>query len=222
VILGAAQKGALDFPAWVHGPIETFLVSFLCKTRITPNQLTFLCNLVAWTATVLFATGQIGWGTGLALAVGILDGIDGKQARVKVETTKAGKLEHWFDTFFEVSWAVALAYWFARSGQLPGAFAYLLLLMVSEAIDGIAKAGIILTYGRLIDELSPLDRAIRFIGGRRNVYVWILAAGVLLGSASTAFVVIAWWEAATAAIHVPRAAWAIWARPYDFTRNVNA
>ena len=56
-----------------------------------------MTNIVAWAATFLFATGRLGWGTILALAVGILDGLDGKQARVKIETTKAGKLEHWFD-----------------------------------------------------------------------------------------------------------------------------
>jgi phosphatidylglycerophosphate synthase len=219
VLLNAAQKGALDFPAWVHGPIETFLVSFLCKTPITPNQLTLICNVVAWAATALFLTGRLGWGTALALVVGILDGIDGKQARVKVESSRAGKLEHWFDTFFEVSWAVALAYHLHSSGQLPGAYQVLLLLLVSETVDLIAKGSIVFFYGRLIDELSPLDRAIRFVGGRRNVYVWILAVGILMGSASTAFVVMAWWEAATAAVHIPRAAWAIWVRPYDFNRD---
>ena len=30
--LSAAQKGSLDFPAMVHGPIENFLVSHLWKT----------------------------------------------------------------------------------------------------------------------------------------------------------------------------------------------
>src|SRR5438094_101526 len=49
VLLDSIQKGPPDIPAWVHAPIETFLVSLLCKTPITPNKLTLFCNVVAWT-----------------------------------------------------------------------------------------------------------------------------------------------------------------------------
>jgi phosphatidylglycerophosphate synthase len=217
LLLDAAQKGSLDLPAWVHAPIETFLVSRLCKTDITPNQLTLLCNLAAWTATFFLAVGRLGLGTAIALAVGVLDGLDGKQARVKVETSKAGELEHWLDTLYELSWAVALAYSLRFSGQLPEAFWYLFLLLGAEAVDAVAKGGIILTYGRLIDELSTLDRAIRLVGGRRNIYVWILAISLLFGAPAVGFVVMAWWEAVTAAVHLPRAAWALWVRPYRFS-----
>ncbi|HYJ05564.1 MAG TPA: CDP-alcohol phosphatidyltransferase family protein [Chthoniobacterales bacterium] len=216
LILDSAQKGSLDLPAWVHGPIETTIVARLCKTSITPNQLTAVCNVVAWAVVPLFATGHLIWGTALALAVGILDGLDGKQARVKVETTEAGKLEHWLDTFYELAWLLALAYYFHASGALPDAWKYLLLFLAAEGIDGLAKLSIIRRYGRLIDELSPLDRKIRFLGGRRNVYIWILAVGVLLGAPAKAFVVMVWWEAATAVVHVVRAIWAIWIRPFDF------
>ena len=221
LILDSAQKGSLDLPAWVHGPIETAIVARLCKTSITPNQLTALCNLVAWAVVPLFATGHLVWGTALALAVGVLDGLDGKQARVKVETTEAGELEHWLDTFYELAWLLALTYYFQSSGLVPGAWKYLLLFLAAEGIDGLAKLSIIRRYGRLIDELGPLDRAIRFFGGRRNVYIWILAIGVLLGAPAQSFVVMVWWEVATAIIHVLRAIWAIWIRPYDFSTEKN-
>ena len=219
LILDSAQKGSLDLPAWVHGPIETFLVARLCKTSITPNQLTVLCNVVAWGVVPLFATGHLVWGTALALAVGVLDGLDGKQARVKVETTEAGKLEHWLDTFYELAWLLALAWHFQASGELPEAWKYLVLFLAAEGVDGLAKLSIIRRYGRLIDELSPLDRAIRFVGGRRNVYIWILAVGVVLGAAAQSFVVMVWWEAVTAVVHVARAIWAIWIRPMDFSEG---
>jgi phosphatidylglycerophosphate synthase len=208
VLLDSAGKGTLDIPAIVHGPIETFLVSQLCKTSITPNQLTVITNIVAWIATIFFATGRLGWGLALALVVGVLDGLDGKQARLKVETTKSGKLEHWFDTFFEMSWWIAIAYHFQVSGQLPGAFGYLLLLLVAEGIDGISKASVYFTTGHVIDELGPFERFVRLVGGRRNVYVWILTIGFLLGAPAKAFVVMAWLQVATAAVHLPRAAWA--------------
>jgi phosphatidylglycerophosphate synthase len=209
-IFDAAQKGALDFPAMVHAPIENLIVSRLCQTKITPNQLTAITNVAAWGATFLFITGHLGWGTILALAVGVLDGLDGKLARVKVETSKAGKLEHWFDAFFENSWWIALAYYFHSSGQLRAAFGYLALLIGAEVVAGLSKFSVIRTCGRTIDEIGDFNRLVRLVGGRRNIYVWIFALGVLLGTPAQAFKVMAWWGAVTAAVQVPRAAFAVW------------
>jgi hypothetical protein len=39
-LLGATQKGVIDFPALAHAPIEKRLVWRLCRTTITPNQMT--------------------------------------------------------------------------------------------------------------------------------------------------------------------------------------
>jgi phosphatidylglycerophosphate synthase len=207
VLLDSAQKGTLDFPAIIHGPIETFFVSLLCETSITPNRLTILTNLVAWSATILLATGRLGWGLALALIVGVLDGLDGKQARVKVETTKHGKLEHWFDAFFEISWWIALAYYFHNSGQVPGAFRYLALLLFAQGVDGMLKSGVRFATGRSIEELGTLERLVHLIGGRRNVMVWMLTVGFLFGATAKTFVIMPWLVLATAILHLPRAVW---------------
>jgi phosphatidylglycerophosphate synthase len=208
-LIDAAQKGSLDFPAMVHAPIENFLVSHLCRTAITPNQLTAITNIAAWGATFLFATGRPGWGTILALVVGVLDGLDGKQARVKIETSKLGKLEHWFDALFENSWWIALAYYLQSSGRLPAAFSYLALLIGAEAVAGLAKFSVIRACGRTIDEIGDFNRLVRLVGGRRNIYVWIFALGILFGAPAQAFKIIACWGVLTAAIQVPRAAFAV-------------
>jgi phosphatidylglycerophosphate synthase len=209
VLLDSIQKGPPDIPAWFHAPIETFLVSHLCKTPITPNQLTLFCNVVAWTVTILLATGHLGWGLGLALVVGVLDGLDGKQARVKLETSKAGKLEHFFDAVFENSWWLALAWHLSVSGKLPNAFSYLGLLIGAEILDALARASIVRYYGKSMAELGPFDRIFRLVGGRRNIYVWILALGLIGGALAGAFKLIAWWEAVTAVVHLGRVALAL-------------
>lgn len=211
VILDAAQKGTLDIPALVHAPIETFIVGKLCKTPITPNQLTIFCNIVAWGGTILFATGNLGCGIVVALAVGVLDGLDGKLARVKIETSKAGKLEHLFDALFENSWWTALALHLSGSGKLPNAFSFLGLLIGAEVLNALARASIVRYYGKSITQLGRFDRIFRLVSGRRNIYVWILALGLIRGTPAGAFKLIAWWEAITAAVHLPRAASALWA-----------
>lgn len=209
VILDAAQKGTLDIPALVHAPIETFIVGKLCKTPITPNQLTIFCNIVAWGATVLFAMGHLGFAIAVALAVGVLDGLDGKLARVKLETSQAGKLEHLFDVLFENSWWIALAWHLHASGKLPEAFTYLGFLLGAEALNALARTSIVRYFRKSMAELGPFDRLFRLVSGRRNIYVWILTLGLILGDVAGAFKLIVWWEAATAAVHLVRAAWAL-------------
>lgn len=216
VLLRATQKGTQDLPAWAHAPIENLLIARLCKISISPNQLTIITNIVAWIATFFFATGNLIWGIVIALCVGVLDGLDGKLARLKVETTKQGELEHWFDALFEWSWWIALAYWFQTSGQLSGAFRYLGLLAIAEAIDGILKWIAYAKTGKLIDELGTFERIVRLVGGRRNIYVWMLTVGLLLGAPERAFMAMAWLEAATAAVHLPHVVWMLFLRRNRF------
>ncbi len=89
VILDSAQNGTLDLPAYIHAPIETAIISLLCKTRITPNQITIGGFVIGCSATAAFALGRVGLGILAALIFGIVDGLDGKQARVKIETTES-------------------------------------------------------------------------------------------------------------------------------------
>jgi phosphatidylglycerophosphate synthase len=207
ILLNSVQKGTQDFPARVHAPLETFLISKLCKTAITPGQLTVSWIVLAFGTTILFATGHLVWGILLALIIGILDGLDGKLARIKVETSGAGKIEHRFDSFFEVVWPTALAYHLYVSGQLPNAFFYLALLIVAEALDGIGKLGIYGPAERLLVEPGLLDRIVRLVGGRRNIYVWVLVACVVLAMPEKALIVMAFWEVATAAIDLLHSCW---------------
>jgi phosphatidylglycerophosphate synthase len=205
ILLNSVQKGTLDFPAWIHAPIEKFLLRYLCRTSITPNQLTIFWALLACLTTILFATGHLAWGITVALIIGIIDGLDGKQARIKVETTAGGKIEHHLDSFFDVVWPTALAFHFYASGQLPSAFYYLAVLLIGEGVDGIAKAIIYSDGGRATSAPRPFDQLVRLIGGRRNIYIWVLLVALILGAPAKALVVMAWWEVITAAIDLPHA-----------------
>ena len=83
---------------------------------------------------------------------------------------------------------------------------------MAEGIDGFAKGSVNFTIGKLIDELKAFERFVRLVGRRLNIYSWILAFGLILGTVAEAFKPIAWWEAVTTAV-LPgaRAAWALWA-----------
>ena len=199
-----AQNGVLDFPGLLDSPIEDWIVARLCRTSITPNQITLVTMLIGLGVTTLFATGHLWFGVVLAYAIEVLDGVDGKLARTKVETTVAGDWEHVTDYFIELSWWTALAWHFHAAG-LRHAFAMLLLLVGSDILDRLAKRAVKQKVGRNLDDVSNFDRFVRCIGGRRNINIWILIAALALGDAANGFVLICGWGAATALAHIVRA-----------------
>ena len=201
IIFDTGQNGTLDIPAIVQSPIETWIMHWLCRTSITPNQISFFNLIVAFAATGFFATGHLWLGMIPALAVGVIDGLDGKQARVKIETTAGGKWEHYLDFVYETSWWAALAFCFQRSGHLRDAWLYFFLIMAAEGLDKLGKHIARLRTGVLLDDYTPFDRFVRLIGARRDVYVWLLAIALLLGAAPSTFRFCGYWGLATAAVH---------------------
>jgi hypothetical protein len=81
--------------------------------------------------------------------------------------------------------------------------------MGSEGLAGLSKLTVFRACGRSLDELGECNRIVRLIGGRRNIYIWIFALGLLLGAAAEAYVVMALWAAISAAAQVVRASIAI-------------
>jgi phosphatidylglycerophosphate synthase len=207
IILDSAQNGTLDLPAYFHAPIETGIISLLCKTRITPNQITIAGFIIGCGATAAFAVGRVGLGILAALIFGIVDGLDGKQSRVKIEMTERGKWEHYLDYLIENSWWAAIAFHLWRSGQFPNVFYFFALLVGSHLLDEFAKRRAKVAKGRLLDDVTPFDRAFRLIAARRNVYVWMLACGFLLDAFPQSYAIICGWAAVSAAVHLVRSIW---------------
>ncbi len=201
----ATQKGVLDFPAIVHAPIEKWFLSHLCRTTITPNQVTLGTGILGLSVTLLYAFGYLWVGTLLALLVGILDGVDGKLARLKVQMTKSGKREHVLDYFIEMSWWAALAHHFHTTGQVGYAYLIWLVFFASDSLERVAKWSVKLRVGRSIDDVSRFDRLVRRVAGRRNIYTWLFTICLSLGAPATGFISLCLWGMATAAIHIFRA-----------------
>lgn len=199
-----AQNGVLDFPGFFDSPIEDWIVRRLCRTPIRPNHVTFFTVAIGLVVTALFATGHLWWGVALAYFIEVLDGVDGKLARTKVETTATGEWEHQTDYAIELSWWSALAFHFHAAG-LASAWWLLALYIGSDLVDRLAKRAVKKKVGRNLDDVSNFDRFVRCIGARRNINIWILIAALALGDAAHGFVLICSWMAATAFAHVVRA-----------------
>ena len=199
-----AQNGVLDFPGFLDSPIEDWIVKRLCRTAIRPNHVTFVTMLIGLSVTVLFATGRLWWGVALAYLIEVFDGVDGKLARTKVETTPTGEWEHDIDYTIELSWWTALAFHFRATG-LVNAWSLLALYVGADLVDRLAKRAAKKRVGRNLDDVSNFDRFVRCIGARRNVNIWILIAALALRDPANGFVLVCWWGAAQALAHVIRA-----------------
>ena len=78
---------------------------------------------------------------------------------------------------------------------------------MAEALDGIGKLGVYLPAEKSLVGPDLLDRIVRLIGGRRNIYVWVLVACAVLGTPEKALIVMAFWEVATAAADLLHSCW---------------
>lgn len=201
----ATQKGVLDFPALVHAPIEKWMVSHLCRTTITPNQITLGTAVLGLGVTLLYACGYLWPGVLLALVIGVLDGIDGKLARLKAQTTKLGKREHDLDYFVETSWWIALAYHFQATDQIRYAYVIFFAFFAGHRLERMAIQAVQRRIGRNLDDFAPFDRLMRIVAGRRNIYTWLFAFFLVIGSPATGFIWLCFWGMASAVIHIVRA-----------------
>lgn len=206
MIMDSAQKGVLDLPArYLHPPAENLLARFLSRTPVTPNHVTFVTAITGFTATYLFATGSYGLGLVLALVTNVLDGVDGKLARIKLQTSPFGDvLDHTLDVSFEFSWYAALGWGLSggvvRSGPFGAALALIAVMISTRGVSGVYK----LITGRQIHDHRAFDRAVRLVAGRRNIYVMLLLGGFLVGRVGAAFTLCLWWALATLGVYVTR------------------
>jgi phosphatidylglycerophosphate synthase len=207
VLFDAVQKRALDLPGrYFDTPFENFLVRRFAPTDVTPNQITLATLVLAAVVATLFAHGWLRVGVLLALVVGVLDGVDGKLARMKLATSKVGELEHVGDFLYENAWYLSLAAWFAfATGSV--AFWYAgVALVACDLADSLLYLAAQKRTGKMLDEVTVFDRRFRAIAGRRNVYVMIFVGGFFAGDAATAFLLAVAWAATTVGVHALRVA----------------
>ena len=201
-LIRSQQKQVLDLPAqYIHPPFENGLTSILVETPVSPNEVTIMVACVAFVVTWFFWHGYFVLGAFLALVVNILDGVDGKLARTKLQYSKLGEHEDVIDYFYENSWYVALGVGLSSltGGSFPLYCAAALVL--ADTADNVFSTLAGKWYGKSIDLFSRFDRQFRRIAGRRNIYGALFIVGFSLGYPLQTFVIATCWALVTAAIH---------------------
>ncbi len=203
----AAGKGHMEwYVVLINRPVETFLSYYVGEWRVTPNQITAISNVTAYAATALLAIGWLWSALAFVVVTGILDGLDGRQARIQIKTSKVGEWEHVFDAISEVSWILALG-WHMSSGLgeslYVGATAAWLAFY---AADNYSYTFFRLRRGMMIDEVGPIDHAIRFVGSRRNTSFAYFAIALAIGYPREGYLVMIAFAGLTALAHWTRVA----------------
>lgn len=201
-LIRASQKRALDLPALLLHPIfENRLVFWLCKTRMTPNQVSLCTGLLGFGIAWLFWHGWLRLGISLAFAVAVLDGVDGKLARTKLQTSRLGELEHVLDFFVEHAWYLSITAFLATSTHDPSWWWMGGVLMVSDVLDNLLYAAGQAVFHKQLDELGTFDRTFRLIAGRRNIYAWMMFGGFWAGWSHAIFLACMLWAVVTVLVH---------------------
>src|SRR5208282_968338 len=206
ILLDYIQRRTLELPARYFDPFfENLMVRRLAPTAITANQVTLATTVLGFAVAALYLTGWLRAGVLLAILVEVLDGVDGKLARITRTTSKAGEYEHILDFFYENSWWLALGRFLSTNGA-PSAWIAAWVMVAFDLTDNIVYSIADVRWGRSVDNATPLLTQFRLIAGRRNIYTWIFLPGFFLGAPAFTFYLAVAWAGVTAAIH---AAWCV-------------
>jgi len=202
LLVDAGGKGHQELAVLIFNrPVETFLSYYFSDWRITPNQITVVGTLIGCGATICFALGYFWWGILIALAAEVLDGLDGRQARIQIKTSKLGEYEHVLDKIVEISWMIALG-WFFSDGFSDELYLWATLgWILFHNLDNLSYSVFRAKRGIVIDEASKLDAAIRLFASNRNNNILFLLVGLAIGFPLEAYWFIMAWSVLTPVVH---------------------
>ena len=196
-LYGNSYKGITDFVTkWVWPRPARRGVRVCADLGITPNMVTTLGFVLVFAAGYFFSKGYYATGLICGWIMTYLDTVDGKLARVTVQSSRVG---HFFDHGVDL---VHPPFWYYFWGISLTAFEPVFGLGISTMTIWIVSAYVI---GRIAEGLfqllgtcgvftwRPFDAWVRLFTARRNPCLIILSVSVILGVPSWGFVGVFIW-----------------------------
>lgn len=203
-LYGNAYRGITDLVTKFAWPKPAKRAVHVCAgLGVTPNMVTTMGLLLVIAACFLFANQYYAWGLLAGWIMTFLDTVDGKLARVTINSSKFGHLyDHLIDLIHPPFWYII---WGGSLVGFSGAFGF--------SLDQMNWA-IIIAYisGRLVEVLfqllggcevftwRPIDAWFRLITARRNPCMILLTLSVLLGRPDWGFIAVTFWTVLTTII----------------------
>jgi phosphatidylglycerophosphate synthase len=221
-VFQGSYKGVTDFVtlyAWPR-PARVF-TGWCAKLGITPNAVTSLSLVCVLVAMWCFWHGLFGWGLLAAWFMTFLDTVDGKLARVTLQSSPWGNVfDHSIDLIHPPFWWWAWVVGLAVVG-LPLADPSLVLWVIigGYVLQRIEEGIFELGFKMDMHVWQRFDSLLRLVTARRNPNLAILTVAVLLGRPDTGIVVVAWWVAICLVLHAVRLVQAALARRHGPLRS---
>ncbi|HET7410008.1 MAG TPA: CDP-alcohol phosphatidyltransferase family protein [Paracoccaceae bacterium] len=206
-LYGASYKGVTDVVTKYVWPEPALIVTRWCAAAgITPNQVTFTGAALMAVAFWLFWNGHFGIGLAAAWAMTFLDTVDGKLARVTLNSSKFGDvLDHGIDLvhppFWYWAWAVgcaAVGLPLEHMGLVIGAIVGGYVLQRGEEAIFVAR------WGMHIHVWQRFDSLFRLVTARRNPNLVILTVFAALNAPRAGLIAVAVWTVLCLVIHAVR------------------
>jgi len=166
-------------------------------------MVTSLSAVLTVLAYFLFANGRFGWGLAAAWGMTFLDTVDGKLARVTVNSSPFGNIfDHGIDLIHPPFWYWAwIAGITAAGGSLWQADIITAIVIGGYVFQRLQEGGFKLFFGITLHVWRPFDSHFRLINARRNPNLIILMAGAMLGRPDIGMVAVAIWTLCSIGVH---------------------
>jgi phosphatidylglycerophosphate synthase len=202
LLIRSQQKHVMDLPAqYLHPHLADALTALLVRTPVHPNMVTIATASIAFVISWLFWNGYFFPGALLTFLVDVLDGVDGKLARTKLQYSRLGKREDILDYLCQTGYYVSLGLGLRAFSEGNLSLIVAGLMIVADTADNIFYTLSGVWYGKSIDLFSSFDSRFRLIAGRRNIYCSMFIIGFALGFPLQTFAAASFWAVITATVH---------------------
>lgn len=208
LLYGNAYRGITDLVTKFVWPRPArAAVRLSARLRLTPNAVTTIGFVLVVAACWLFYEGRYFSGLGAAWLMTFLDTVDGKLARVTVQSSHFGHLfDHAIDLVHPPFWYV---FWGASLLPFPPVaglgFSALCWTLVAAYVVGRAVEGLFPLLGECsVFTWRPFDAWFRLVTARRNPCLILLTLSALTGRPGWGFVAVVGWSALTTGVLIVR------------------
>lgn len=207
-LYGNAYRGITDLVTKFVWPRPAKRAVHVCaNTGISPNMVTSTGLLLVIAACYLFLHGQYGWGLLAGWIMTFLDTVDGKLARVTINSSKFGHLfDHGIDLFhppfWYIFWGMSLTEFQPVMGVEQGQMYWLIIIayILGRIVEGVFP----LLGSCSVFTWRPYDAWFRLVTARRNPNLILLTLSLIVAKPDWGFIAVTFWSVITTAMLVMR------------------
>lgn len=208
LLYGNAYRGITDLVTKFVWPRPARHVVHLCANLgLSPNSVTSLGLVLVLVTCWAFLNGYYAAGLLSGWLMTLLDTVDGKLARVTVQSSRFGHLyDHAIDLvhppFWYLFWGMSLPGSLSEYGPDLTVLGWILVIsyLLGRAVEGVFP----LLGSCGIFTWKPFDAWFRLITARRNPCLILLTSSVMIGRPDWGFIAVVAWSALTTGVLIVR------------------